>query len=159
MAASVGSTPAMSAVTSLAGVQEARPGNYAFYDGMQVGLGSCAATDCAVTVLATVVSSQPGAAHCVVDAGALALSKDTAPQLADAGFGAVYQDYASGSLLPDGRLTALSQEHGLLSPALPVATQVRILPNHSCLTAACFDEYHVVRGDAIVDHWKIWRGR
>jgi D-serine deaminase-like pyridoxal phosphate-dependent protein len=159
VAASVGSTPAMSAVTSLAGVQEARPGNYAFYDGMQLGLGSCAATDCAVTVLATVVSSRPGAAHCVVDAGALALSKDTAPQLPAAGFGTVYEDYASGTLLADGRLTSLSQEHGVLFPALPVGTRVRILPNHSCLTVACFDEYHVVEGDTIVDHWKIWRGR
>jgi len=159
VAASVGSTPAMSAVTSLAGVQEARPGNYAFYDGMQLGIGSCAATDCAVTVLATVVSSQPRAAHCVVDAGALALSKDTAPQLAAAGFGTVFDDYTSGTLLPGARLTGLSQEHGTLIPRLPVGTRVRILPNHSCLTVACFDEYHVVRGDTVVDRWKIWRGR
>lgn len=34
-----------------------------------------------------------------------------------------------------------------------------VLPNHSCLTAAHFDEYHVVRGGEIVDRWKIWRGR
>jgi D-serine deaminase-like pyridoxal phosphate-dependent protein len=159
VAASVGSTPAMSAVTSLAGVQEARPGNYVFYDGMQVGLGSCSTSDCAVTVLATVVSSRPGAAHCVLDTGALALSKDTAPQLPDAGFGTVYQDYPSGTLRAGARLTSLSQEHGLLARPLPVGTRVRILPNHSCLTVACFDEYHVVRGDDVVDRWRIWRGR
>jgi D-serine deaminase-like pyridoxal phosphate-dependent protein len=159
VAASVGSTPAMSAVAHLDGVQEARPGNYAFYDGMQVGIGSCAATDCAVTVLATVVSSQLGAPHCVVDAGALAMSKDLAPQLPGAGFGTVYADYPSGALMPGGRLSALSQEHGTLTPPLPVGTRVRLLPNHSCLTVACFDEYHVVRGDAVVDRWKIWRGR
>jgi D-serine deaminase-like pyridoxal phosphate-dependent protein len=40
-----------------------------------------------------------------------------------------------------------------------VGSQVRILPNHSCLTAACFDEYVVVRGEEVVDRWKIWRGR
>jgi D-serine deaminase-like pyridoxal phosphate-dependent protein len=159
VAASVGSTPAMSAVTSLVGVQEARPGNYAFYDGMQVGIGACAATDCAVTVLATVVSSQPGASHCVVDAGALVLSKDTAPQLPAAGFGTVYDDYASGTLLSGAQLSGLSQEHGTLVPRLPVGTRLRLLPNHSCLTVACFDEYHVVRGETVVDRWKIWRGR
>jgi D-serine deaminase-like pyridoxal phosphate-dependent protein len=159
VAASVGSTPAMSAVSSLAGVQEARPGNYAFYDGMQVGIGSCTTADCAVTVLATVVSSQPGADHCVVDAGALALSKDTVPQLPDAGYGTVYDDYTSATLMSGARLTSLSQEHGLLTPALPVGTRVRILPNHSCLTVACFDHYHVVQGDSVVDRWKIWRGR
>jgi len=40
-----------------------------------------------------------------------------------------------------------------------VGGKVRILPNHSCLTAALFDEYHVVRGEEVVDRWKIWRGR
>ena len=36
---------------------------------------------------------------------------------------------------------------------------VRIVPNHSCLTVAQFDEYAVVRGDEVLDRWKIWRGR
>jgi len=76
VAASVGSTPALSCVERLDGVTEARPGNYVFFDAMQVDLQVCAPVDCGVSVLASVVSSQPGAAHCVVDAGALALSKD-----------------------------------------------------------------------------------
>jgi D-serine deaminase-like pyridoxal phosphate-dependent protein len=42
---------------------------------------------------------------------------------------------------------------------LPIGDRVRILPNHACLTTACFDEYHVVRGEDVVDRWKIWRGR
>ena len=161
---SVGSTPAMSVVERLDGVTEARPGNYAFYDFMQVGLGSCGIGDCAVTVLASVVSSRqgtrPGDAGCVIDAGALALSKDrgldwTEPPT----LGEVFADYAAGLLSPIARLTSLSQEHGILSRRRPVGTRVRILPNHSCLTAACFDEYVVVRGDEVVDRWKIWRGR
>jgi D-serine deaminase-like pyridoxal phosphate-dependent protein len=40
-----------------------------------------------------------------------------------------------------------------------VGSRVRLLPNHSCLTAAHFDEYAVVRGDRVVDRWRIWRGR
>ena len=75
-AVSVGSTPTMSVVEDLGGVDEMRPGNYVFFDLMQARLGSCSIDDCAVTVLASVVSSQPGAGHCVIDAGALALSKD-----------------------------------------------------------------------------------
>ena len=70
----------MTAARRLDGVNEARPGNYAFYDYTQSVLGSCAVGDCAITVLAGVVSSQPGATHCVIDAGALALSKDTGPE-------------------------------------------------------------------------------
>ena len=76
---SVGSTPAMSVVERLDGVTEARPGNYCFYDFTQVALGSCAVRDCAVTVLASVVSHRPGDGRSVVDAGALALSKDLGP--------------------------------------------------------------------------------
>src|SRR2546430_42167 len=76
---SVGSTPAMAAVKSLTGVTEARPGNYIFYDRTMVLIGCCEPQDVAVSVLATVVSHQPGAAHFVVDAGALSLSKDAGP--------------------------------------------------------------------------------
>jgi D-serine deaminase-like pyridoxal phosphate-dependent protein len=159
VAASVGSTPAMAVVTSLEGVQEARPGNYAFYDADQVALGSCSLADCAVTVLASVVSAPPGARHAVVDAGALALSKDAGHPGPDQAMGRIYDDYERGTLRTDARLGPLSQEHGIVSAPLPVGTRVRILPNHSCLTVACFDEYHVVDGDRVVDRWKIWRGR
>ncbi len=159
-AVSVGSTPAFSVVERLDGVTEARPGNYAFYDFMQVGLGSCSVADCAVTVLAGVVSARPGDARCVIDAGALALSKDrglagTEPET----WGEVFADYEAALLSPIARLVGLSQEHGILSKRRPVGTRVRILPNHSCLTVACFDEYVVVRGDNVVDRWRIWRGR
>ena len=157
---SVGSTPAMSAVDHLGGVTEARPGNYVFYDFTQVLLGSCSARDCAVTVLASVVSCQPAAHHAVTDAGALVMSKDTgrhdAPQ---ATMGEVYADYAAGTLRDDLRLTTLSQEHGMTSAPAPVGTRLRVLPNHSCLTVACFDQYHVVRGEEIVDRWRIRRER
>src|SRR5207244_2389076 len=68
---SVGSTPAMAAVLDLAGVTEARPGNYVFYDRTMVLIGCCEPADVGVTVLATVVSHQPGASHFIVDAGAL----------------------------------------------------------------------------------------
>jgi len=157
---SVGSTPAMSVVERLDGVDEARPGNYAFYDYTQTVLGSCALTDCAATVLACVVSSQPGARHSVVDAGALALSKDTGPEHGPhRTMGEIFEDYDRGRLRADAHLVSLSQEHGVVNARLPVGERLRVLPNHSCLTTACFDEYHVVQGDTVVDRWKIWRGR
>jgi D-serine deaminase-like pyridoxal phosphate-dependent protein len=157
---SIGSTPTMSVVRSLAGIDEIRPGNYVFYDRSQVVYGSCSAADCALSVLTTVVSSQPGARYSVVDAGALALSKD--PGAADAGppsFGAVYVEPTGAEIDESLWLTGLSQEHGMLNAPLPVGTRIRVLPNHSCLTAAQFDEYQVVRGDRVVDRWAVERGR
>ncbi len=157
---SVGSTPATSAALSLAGVDEARPGNYVFYDYTQTVLGSCRVSDCALTVLATVISCQPGARHSVVDAGALALSTDRGPQHGSPPtMGEIFEDYDSGRLHPDARLVSLSQEHGIVSAPLKVGQRVRILPNHSCLAAACFDQYHVVRGNQVLERWKIWRTR
>lgn len=154
---SVGSTPAMTAVDHLEGIDEARPGNYALFDQTQAVLGSCGTADCAVTVLASVVSRPAGAIHSVIDAGALAMSQD--PGQAGQGFGRVYADYDAGTLDPDLRLVTLSQEHGILSGRPRIGERLRLLPNHACHTVAQFDEYHVVRGDEIVDRWKIWRGR
>ena len=162
---SVGSTPAMAAVQDLAGVTEARPGNYVFYDRTMVLIGCCEPPDVGVTVLATVVSHQPGAAHFIVDAGALELSKDPGP--------AHVTPQAMGAVrgAPELTVATLSQEHGLIraeSPAaldgrFTVGTQVEIIPNHSCLTVPLFDEYHVIRetgdGGREVDRWKVERGR
>lgn len=163
---SVGSTPGMAAVEDLRGVDEARPGNYCFFDATQVALGSCGWADCAVTVVTSVVSCQPGAGHAVVDAGALALSKDAGPgHLAGGwrwGMGAVIGDlaaYRAGRPDPDLHLTALSQEHGKTSRPLPVGSRLRVVPNHSCLAVPCFGAYWVVRGEAVVGRWGIFQGR
>jgi len=159
---SVGSTPAMAAVERLDGVTEARPGNYVFYDRTMVLIGCCAPEDVGVTVLASVVSHQPGASHFVVDAGALELSKDPGPaHVGPAAMGAV-----RGA--PELVVATLSQEHGLIRAASPavlegrfnVGERLEIVPNPSCLTVPNFDEYHVVRdGGGVVDRWKIERGR
>jgi D-serine deaminase-like pyridoxal phosphate-dependent protein len=165
---SVGSTPSMTFVESLAGVDEARPGNYVFYDGMQVGLGTCRVEDVAVSVLATVVSHQDGASHFIVDAGALSLSKDGGPAhvAKRLGMGALVRE-GGRDVEPGLTLDVLSQEHGLVradSPArlagrFRVGDRVRVLPNHSCLTVAQFDEYVCVRAGREAGRWAIDRTR
>ena len=49
----------MSTVDHLKEIDEIRPGNYIFFDGFQATLGSCRFEDCALTVLARVVSAHP----------------------------------------------------------------------------------------------------
>jgi len=152
----------MAAVKDLTGVTEARPGNYIFYDRTMVLIGCCEPGDVAVSVLATVVSHQPGASHFVVDTGALSLSKDLGPTHLGIGtaFGAVRAH-------PELTVASVSQEHGLIRAAAPAAIegkfkvgqQVEITPNHSCLTEAHFDEYVVIEGDRVMDRWHIERGR
>lgn len=158
-AVSTGSTPAMAHVEDLGGVTDVRPGNYALHDLTQVALGACTPRDCAATVLASVVSSSRDRGTAIVDAGALALSVDRGPDHGPVSFGRLFDDYAGGSLRHNARLVSLSQEHGIVDVPLPVGEKVRILPNHVCLVTACFDAFYVVRGESVVDAWRIWRGR
>jgi D-serine deaminase-like pyridoxal phosphate-dependent protein len=156
---SVGSTPTASVVERFADCDEVRPGNYVFFDAFQSAIGSCAPRDVAVSVLATVVGWYPDRGHAIIDAGALALSKDSGPDHIDPQFGfGLVRDL---DLRPvAARLVALSQEHGKLETHahLPVGTKLRIVPNHSCLTAALFDVYHVIDGTKVIDQWRPVRG-
>lgn len=156
---SVGSTPTASVVERFTDADEVRPGNYVFYDAFQATIGSCKRSDCAVSVLATVIGSYPHRGEAVIDAGALALSKDLGPNHLDPKFG--YGIVCDLDLRPlPMRLYALSQEHGKLkaSEPPPVGARLRIIPNHSCLTAAMYDVYHVVENGNVVGEWRPVRG-
>ena len=168
---SIGSTPTMTLAKSLEGVNEIRPGNYVFNDYTQAQLGVCNVGDCALTVLASVISHQPSAQFFVTDAGALALSKDLgATHLRnDMGMGAIYEDYERKRLFAhiDLQIQNLSQEHGIvvaeqvehIKGRFKVGDKIRILEHHSCLTAANFDQYYITRRREVIDQWKILRGR
>jgi len=161
---SIGSTPTMSVVDHLDGIDEIRPGNYIFFDAFQATLGSCSFEDTALTVLAAVIHKDHTRRRIVTDAGAIALSKDRGPVGLDPGCG-------YGHVLDiDGnetgmRVTGLSQEHGEIEAgeskffeSLNVGDRVRILANHSCLTAAQHSHYNVIEDGRVVDRWQIHTG-
>ena len=65
--------------------------------------------------------------------------------------------------IPGIRLVSLSQEHGkvLADPGIElpaIHSKLRIRPNHSCLTAALFGEYHIHRQGEVIDIWQPVRG-
>lgn len=162
-AVSLGSTPTASVVEDLSGVTEVRPGNYAFFDCFQAKIGVCSLQDVAFSVLSTVIGVYRERETVIVDAGALALSKDAgAVHVApDAGYG-ICLDPRTQAPREDWALYDLSQEHGKISMSgdwsLSVGDRIRILPNHSCLASALHAEYHVVKGDTVIDHWQPVRG-
>ncbi len=110
---SVGSTPTATHARHLDGVTEMRPGVYLMGDLFQAGIGSCATTDIASTVLATVISHRRSSNRVIIDAGGLALSKDrsTADTLFDAGFGLIC-DPITSEPIGDLKVTSVHQEHG-----------------------------------------------
>ncbi|HEY2866863.1 MAG TPA: alanine racemase, partial [Pyrinomonadaceae bacterium] len=156
---SIGSTPTMTHVDNLDGIDEIRPGNYIFFDGYQATLGSCAFDDTALTVLTAVTHKDASRRKLVVDAGAIALSKDRGPTHLDpaCGYGHVLDIEGSETGM---RVTGMSQEHGEIvagdSPAfdrIKVGDRLRILANHSCLTAAQHSHYNVLENGKIIDRW------
>lgn len=158
---SAGSTPACCAARDWSGVTEIRPGNYAFFDAFQAAVGSCALEDAlAFTVLATVIGHYPERGALLLDAGALALSKDPGATHVDARCGLGVLCDEPGRPIPGTRLTSLSQEHGRVAvsdPSLfarmPLGSKVRIIPNHSCLAAACFGSYVVLKDGRADGKW------
>ena len=151
---SVGSTPTAMHAERLDGVTEVRAGVYMFGDLFQAELGSHTREDIALTVLTSVIGRRPGENRLVLDAGALALSKDrsTANTPHDIGFGVVW-DLAGRETLGNCTIERAYQEHGVATSdhplpfdALPVGRRLRVAPNHACLTAAAYDRYYVVDG-------------
>lgn len=126
---SVGSTPTARFHDGAAGITELRPGNYVYFDAMQVALGSAAERDCALSISTTVIS-RVAPDRAVIDAGSKTLGLDRGAHSSD-----LLADF--GSLIGvDGALARLSEEHGTLripsdSP-LAIGDQIRILPNHAC---------------------------
>lgn len=161
---SIGSTPSITHVDHLDGVDEIRPGNYIFFDGFQATIGSCTFEDTALTVLASVVHRDASRNKLIVDAGAIALSKDRGAVAHDAscGYGRVLDLDGSDTGM---RVTSVSQEHGqMVAPddavfdRFRVGDRLRILANHSCLTAAQHSHYNVIENGQIVDRWRIHQG-
>jgi len=154
---SVGSTPTALFADDLAGVTEVRAGVFVFFDLVMAGLGVCRLDEIAVSVLATVIGHQKEKGWTLIDAGWMAMSRDrgTSKQPVDQGYGVVCS--ADGLLLEDFIMVDANQEHGIIArrpgstagepPFLPIGSQVRILPNHACATAAQFPSYQTLDGD------------
>lgn len=146
---SVGSTPTAPHAMSGKGITEIRPGNYVFRDASQVSLRACGLEDCAMTVLATVVSV-PNPSRAVVDAGSKTLSSDTL-RPTPGGHGFV--------LGRASRVARLSEEHGVIDVApgerFAVGERVRILPNHACVVSNLHDRLHAIRDGRVEEVWRV----
>ncbi|HID38320.1 MAG TPA: D-TA family PLP-dependent enzyme [Calditrichaeota bacterium] len=137
---SVGSTPTAPFSAQNEMVNEIRPGNYVFYDGIQTALGVCGSKQCALFVLATVIS-HPEINRIVVDAGSKALNLDRGAHAQ-----AVLNGYGTLVNRP-GVITRVSEEHGVVQisseSAIQVGDPLLILPNHACTVANLYEKYYL----------------
>lgn len=150
---SAGSTPGALASLHVPGLTEIRPGNYVFYDAMQVALGVVNLERCALFVVSTVVShSAPDRA--VIDAGSKALSSDLG------GHGtALVSGYGAVVGRPDIIIERLSEEHGWLklqgTRPVDLGARLDVIPNHACPVSNSFAWTAVTRRDRVVDRWPV----
>jgi len=154
---SVGATPTLRFSAGQPGITELRPGNYVYFDRTQVALGAATLDDCALTVLATVVSA-PAPDRIILDCGSKTLTNDQARGIAKApGFGAVLAGDGEAPRSVDGSLTIerLSEEHATVrvsgTTRLRPGDRVRVVPNHSCVVSNLVDVVRLVEGDRVIE--------
>lgn len=124
-------------------ITEYRPGTYIYSDRAQVAHGHGTLDDCALRIIAIVVS-RPADDRCIIDAGSKTLSSDTQGL---AGFGHILE-------YPEINIVALSEEHGHchIPPATKrpvVGERVTIVPNHACVVTNLFDRIPAMRAGRI----------
>ena len=144
---SAGATPPARYSIKQKDFTEYRPGNYVYFDRTQVALGAASEDDCALTVLATVVS-KPAPDRIIFDSGSKTLTNDGARGFAPAaGFGVVVDH-------PNLLIERLSEEHATVKvtdgkTTLEPGDRVRIIPNHSCVVSNLVDQAWLVDGESV----------
>jgi D-serine deaminase-like pyridoxal phosphate-dependent protein len=140
---SSGSTPTAFRVHECPTVNESRVGTYVLGD-----LSDDPATDFAMTVLATVVSTN-SPSTVVIDAGAKTLSADPLLRVGGTGLGLIVGESHLA-------VTALFDEHGVVSVPDGVAKprigdRMRIVPNHCVAVMNLHDSFIATSQDVVVD--------
>jgi D-serine deaminase-like pyridoxal phosphate-dependent protein len=139
---SSGGSPDMWQAHTMPLATEYRIGTYVYNDRSLVARGTCELADCALSVLATVVSV-PSKNRAIIDAGSKVLTSDL---LGLEGYGHVVGH-------DDIIIDQLSEEHGRLvsdkTIGLEVGQQVKIIPNHVCVVSNMVDHVTFMRGTNI----------
>ncbi len=155
---SLGDTPSCSLMNDFSGIDELRPGNFVFYDLMQVAIGACSPAEVAVALACPVVALHPERSEIVLYGGAVHFSKDYG--LLPEGtpfFGYVVEWTDDGWSLPSqpSYVKKISQEHGIIAAREGLLSRIRVgdvlgvLPIHSCLTADVMKAYRSLSGEPI----------
>lgn len=145
---SSGSTPTFWGAINDENINIYHPGNYVFHDVIQISLDIAKEEDCALTVLATVVSN-PREGQFICDAGSKCLGLDQG-----AHGNSSIRGYGRVKGHPEILVSSLSEEVGKLvvegETSLKVGDKIEIIPNHSC-SSANFTSYLIAtRGDEVV---------
>lgn len=149
-----GDTPTCSVIDIFSGVDELRPGNFVFYDLMQLELGVCGFDDIAMIVACPVVAKHPERNEIVIYGGAVHLSKESLQtNEGKTNFGMLVNIDSNGkwSIPKEAHyVSRLSQEHGVISVSDNVMKNTKIgdllgiIPVHACLAADLIKDHYII---------------
>lgn len=159
---SLGSTPTALSDVSRAGISEVRAGVFATFDCVMANIGICSLNDIALRVVTRVIKVDATKQRVLIDAGWMALSRDTGTsgQWRDCGYGLVCD--VNGNVLDGWYVSGTSQEHGIIehvsgtldpSRLFAFGDTLQVLPVHACATASQFSHYHVCEDNQITERW------
>ncbi len=127
----------------LEGITEIRSGHYIFNDCGQLFSGFASENDCALRVVATVVSLVDDH-HAILDVGTKILTSDLCER--HPGYGAVIGR-------PDMVITALNEEHAFLQSNfllnVKIGDKLAIIPNHACVVCNQVDWVWGIRNSRV----------
>lgn len=155
---SLGDTPSASICENFDGVDEIRPGNFVFYDLMQLKLGSCDFEDIALRLICPTIAKHGSRNEVTIYGGAIHISKDSIINIDGKNlYGQIVVKNGKEKILLDEKnyLWDMSQEHGILKITykdfhlFKVGDLVEIIPVHSCLTANLMGNYYTTEGEYI----------
>jgi D-serine deaminase-like pyridoxal phosphate-dependent protein len=146
---STGGTPDMWSDEGLSVPTEYRAGTFIYFDRALAERGTCSYDDCALKVLATVVS-RPTSERALIDAGSKALTSDFNGLT---GFGVV-------TALGKVPIYTMSEEHGFLDISglarkPEVGELVQVTPNHVCPVTNLYDRVVFIRGNEVLGQVKV----
>ena len=164
---SIGATPTAHVVSNLKASLpkntqlELHAGNFPANDLQQVATGLISITDQAVRVVAEVCSVYPERNEALINAGVLALTKETSS----------FTGLARWTEGLDWSIVRVSQEHGIFGwvgdeakkekaeERFKIGQKVLLYTQHACITSAMFHAFYVVdEQDVVRETWVPWKG-
>jgi D-serine deaminase-like pyridoxal phosphate-dependent protein len=144
--------------TDFRGIDEITPGNFVFYDLMQVSIGSCEESDIAVALVCPIVGKYPDTKDIVIHGGAVHFSKETMNIGGQIIYGKLLNlNSKEWSPMQDEiYIHSITQEHGcirmeneLLNKS-SVGDLLAFHPVHSCLTANLMGQYTTIMDGKLI---------
>ncbi len=148
----MGDTPSCSVLENFESVDVITPGNFVFYDWMQVCIGSCTIDDVALFCHIPIAQQFDNDNKLILHGGAVHLSKDSISSNGAVSYGqAVKYDERQIEIIDNLFIHSLSQEHGI---AIGNLNEIKgeslwVCPVHSCLTANLHSHYLTTTGKII----------